>query len=492
MMKVPEDCSADTNTQNPNTKSSDFGTNGNKSPSNGSEVSSSSLKNHWQVSAKPFIPNNGAVMQGSQNVCGQEPPFSIYTPEQVGHTGTPMTSFFQAGNPLSPQDCYPFGEQSEYMFSSNCAEGHSHFSNLQNLCQWSNSVTPPNYMNQPSEFLEYVDLAQPYLPVYESPQSVNSQPTNSDAALLLQALAPPFWESPIPQAPRKKSITASTTYLSGDLKASIEKNHNRSNIRPKFGRMSLPALYHMKTIGVNTLRNMWASRVTVNIKHALPKDAEFFHPSDLWGRAVCIKDIHDSAKNIKHICNLLSNYGNIRIGMYFSEANCAVIVYDCTQGARNGVSYLNGLQLLGSCFKVTPWSHFDGLDPCYLFTYPEIYIPPVANRRFKKGVPKQANPVSATLHMCIFYPGRRRIVSTNDILQLLKDAGHPPLEIRRDNNTDNYNMWFVDFKKLSDALLVLMSCHDSQFEDGNIRISFTKSKRALQERADCRPQFYHQ
>jgi hypothetical protein len=274
-------------------------------------------------------------------------------------------------------------------------------------------------------------------------------------------------------------------YLCSATQVSTAANHEQANLRIQLGRLAVQSYLYCSGLDAQTARTTWGHRILAIYKHHTHAQGQYLQTADLCQRAVCIYGIHPNVMNVKKLCNLLSNYGNICFGMYFKEANFAFVMYECQQGAQNGIHYLQNMRWLRKWLQICPWSHFDGLDPCYLFAYPGIYVPPIGHRRFKQGIPKKANSVSATLHICIFYPARRRVVSSNDILSFLRKAGYDPLEIRRDSNPENQNMWFVDFKKLSDSILALMTCHDSQFEDGNIRISFTKSRRALQERDKC-------
>lgn len=181
--------------------------------------------------------------------------------------------------------------------------------------------------------------------------------------------------------------------------------------------------------------------------------------------------------SLKQICSLFSNYGNINFGVSFKSSDSAFIMYSTHLGAELGLQHLKTLTLRGRKVKIDKIQHFDGLDPCQLSEHPEIYLPPQSNKRFKQEVPKQANAVSSTLHVCIFYGGKRRIVSNNELSEHFKAFGVSPQQLRRDPNPEHFNMWFMDFKTNSEAIICLMKAHDSPFEDGNVRISFTKSKK---------------
>lgn len=282
------------------------------------------------------------------------------------------------------------------------------------------------------------------------------------------------------EQPKLAKTKAQRTYLSEKRLLPVAQNHGADNVSIREGRGADTCELAAAAADPRWLRRLWAVRVMAVARHLLAGSVDPFSWTDFCRRAVVVQNIHENALQVKSVCNLLSNYGNICFGLLFRECKTAVVLYECQQGAINGIHYLNGLYFCGEQLRISGWTHFEGLDPCYLFAYPDAYVPPSCNRRFKKGIPAKTNKVSPTLHICIFYPSRRRVVSTNDMLKKLKSIGFPPLEIRRDTNPENQNMWFVDFKKLSDALQVLMLCHDSRFEDGNIRISFTKSKRAYQ------------
>jgi len=180
---------------------------------------------------------------------------------------------------------------------------------------------------------------------------------------------------------------------------------------------------------------------------------------------------------IKEISSLFSNYGNIHFGMSFKTSDVLLIMYTTSAGAQLGLQYLKSLNLRGKRANIVLLSNFDGLDPCHLEAPPSIYVPPFANRRFKQEVPNQANAISSTLHVCVFYPGKRRVVTNSEMTDHFKSFGVIPQQLRRDPNPDHSNMWFIDFKNNSEAVICLMRAHDSPFEDGNVRISFTKSKK---------------
>lgn len=188
-----------------------------------------------------------------------------------------------------------------------------------------------------------------------------------------------------------------------------------------------------------------------------------------------IKGAGSANVTIQNLCNLCSNYGNVEAGLMNIEKKYSLIKFTSHEGALLAKKHLNKFSLGGTKLSVILSSQeldLKGQNSPHC----QIYVPNVSCRRFKHEIPAHANPISRTLHVCIFFNHKRRMVRDGEVLQLISEHCSP-IRIQRDSNKDNLNMWFVEFFGIAQATQVLMRCHDLAFEDGNLRISFTKTKR---------------
>lgn len=198
--------------------------------------------------------------------------------------------------------------------------------------------------------------------------------------------------------------------------------------------------------------------------------------SDQISQVLYIKGTDPAKVSIRDLCNLFSNYGNLEIGFLQTEKQFALIKYSSLAGSTLGMKHLNRLTLHGKKLSIF-YSHFCDIEETRYMNMKEFFVPDSSCRRFRSGVPAQANPVSRTLHVCVFFTHKRRLVRDSEVLACIARAGSP-IRTQRDANKDNINMWFMEFADTQAALEVLMKCHDEHFEDGNLRISFTKTRKA--------------
>ena len=192
-------------------------------------------------------------------------------------------------------------------------------------------------------------------------------------------------------------------------------------------------------------------------------------------KVLYIKGADPEKVSIRELCNLFSNYGNLEIGFLQTGKQFALVKYSSLEGASLGMNYLNRIQLHEKKLSIF-YSHFNDIEETKYINKKEFFVPEASCRRYKSGVPAQANPVSRTLHVCVFFNHKRRFVKDFEILDLIERISKP-IRVQRDSNKDNVNMWFMEFSDIQSALDALMKCHDEQFEDGNLRISFTKTRR---------------
>jgi RNA recognition motif. (a.k.a. RRM, RBD, or RNP domain) len=189
-----------------------------------------------------------------------------------------------------------------------------------------------------------------------------------------------------------------------------------------------------------------------------------------------IKGTDPAKVSIRDLCNLFSNYGNLEIGFLQTDKQFALIKYSSLAGSALGMKHLNRLMLHGKKLSIF-YSHFGDIEETRYMNMKEFFVPDSSCRRFRSGVPAQANPVSRTLHICVFFTHKRRLVRDTEVLECIARVA-APIRIQRDSNKDNINMWFMEFADTQSAVEVLMKCHDEHFEDGNLRISFTKTRKA--------------
>jgi hypothetical protein len=197
--------------------------------------------------------------------------------------------------------------------------------------------------------------------------------------------------------------------------------------------------------------------------------------SNQISQVLYIKGTDPAKVSIRDLCNLFSNYGNLEIGFLQTDKQFTLIKYSSLAGSALGMKHLNRLMLHGKKLSIF-YSHFGDIEETRYMNMKEFFVPDASCRRFRSGVPAQANPISRTLHVCVFFTHKRRLVRDAEVLECIARVSKP-IRTQRDANKDNINMWFMEFADTHSAVEVLMKCHDEHFEDGNLRISFTKTRK---------------
>ena len=188
-----------------------------------------------------------------------------------------------------------------------------------------------------------------------------------------------------------------------------------------------------------------------------------------------VKGVNPEKVSVQELCNLFSNYGNVEMGVMHKDKDFALIKYTTVQGAEMGLEQLDKVRILGFRMSIF-FSKYEKIMEKRYLNNKEYYIPDPNHRRFKKDVPTQVNPISRTLHLCVFQSNPRKIISDKNILNFVSNYAECS-RIRRDINTTQKNMWFAEFKSRASAIYVLMKLHDAYYEDGNVRVSFTRTKK---------------
>ena len=211
------------------------------------------------------------------------------------------------------------------------------------------------------------------------------------------------------------------------------------------------------------------------VQSLLDKCGEDGLKSKLLTRVLFVKGMNPANVSIQDLCNLFSNYGNVEKGIMHLDRKFALIQYSSNEGAISGLKHCNRLQVQGGKLSVF-YSHLNQLQDEAQDGSLEQYSQDQSCKRFKNHVPKQANPVSRTLHVCIFFATKRRYVQDSELIDLLSSVA-TPVRIQRDTNTENLNMWFIEYPDQSTATEVLMKRHNLRFEEANLRISYTCTRR---------------
>lgn len=174
---------------------------------------------------------------------------------------------------------------------------------------------------------------------------------------------------------------------------------------------------------------------------------------------------------LRHVYNLFSNYGDIEECVR-DEATVYCEYHD-VRGARAAKEHLHLREVRSQTIRV---SFAPQAVLARLSSRDALLHASPSRRRFKNSSPKQANKVSKHLHISIFFSKNRRPVADQELVSLFPRA-YAPVGLRRDKNKDNCNMWFLDFASEEAAMEVLMEFHNSTFESGNLRVSYTSSNR---------------
>ena len=205
------------------------------------------------------------------------------------------------------------------------------------------------------------------------------------------------------------------------------------------------------------------------------KKSKLTQKSSKSSTVLYVKGVDPNRVEIQDLCNLFSNYGNVEMGVMHKNKDFALIKYTTVRGAELGLEQLNKVSIFGFRMSIF-FSKYEQIMEKRYHNNKEYCVPDPEYRRFKNEVPTQVNPISRTLHICIFQPNPKRVISESDVQKLISPFADCS-RLQRDQNSSQLNMWFAEFQSRASAVLVLMKLHDSKFENGNIRVSFTRTKK---------------
>ncbi len=252
-----------------------------------------------------------------------------------------------------------------------------------------------------------------------------------------------------------------------------ELNHDISNIRLNLGRHFQHAVPQLPQEAQRTeeQKDPEAETSTENKK----KKSKQPQKSSKSSTVLYVKGVDPDRVEIRDLCNLFSNYGNVEMGVMHKNKDFALIKYTTVRGAELGLEQLNKVSVFGFRMSIF-FSKYEQIMEKRYHNNKEYCIPDPEYRRFKNEVPTQVNPISRTLHICIFQPNPKRVISESDVQKLISPFAECS-RLQRDQNSSQLNMWFAEFQSRASAVLVLMKLHDAKFDNGNIRVSFTRTKK---------------
>lgn len=263
---------------------------------------------------------------------------------------------------------------------------------------------------------------------------------------------------------------------------SISRNHFCENIR----------LNQEDTKKSSTFYNS----ALLHSSHLLSVTGKAWTIDSLPSKCIIAKGLDIHRVNIREFYNLMRNYGNVDFIFVHPEKRMAFLQYQFVEGAKQAMRFCSKFNARGKVIKLH-YAMLQGLDTLLrgecknpdLINLPKKFFssnllrsltfnPSPDCQRFKFGFPAKANPLSRTLHVSIFFSSQRRFVETSELAALLTRLGlQLPVRMQRDQNKDNQNMWFLEWKDVIASLETLFRCHDMPFESGNLRVSFTRSNR---------------
>ena len=222
--------------------------------------------------------------------------------------------------------------------------------------------------------------------------------------------------------------------------------------------------------------NQGTQQVTFFLKKGSKGGENPSKPQEMLTESKCVRvDIKgDRVFEVRELCNLFTNYGNIELALVSQDLKQAFLYYVSPIGAQYAYRYLNNITILRTHFAVR-LLEFDAAHHAQRNLEMVKYFP---KKRFSAkgaGVPFQVNPPSRTLHVTYSREQEDRLISDQQILELLSTFG-APLRIKRESSKHcQVNMWFVEFSDEAIAVRVLMTAHYRSFQGGTVRLSFTKT-----------------
>ena len=178
---------------------------------------------------------------------------------------------------------------------------------------------------------------------------------------------------------------------------------------------------------------------------------------------------------LHELSNLFSVSGEVAYTLYYREAKSAVIIMKDQVDVSTCIKQLHMCTIKQQKLSVRNYKHFEGLDPCYLYCQPEVFVPRSSYRRFKQDMPELTQGLTHCLLVHVTGCDDLRI-DDQSLLKLLYTNETKPKEVRRATDLNKTNMWFVKYNRKEQAMLAVMKLQGSSCEQGIVRISFTKSK----------------
>ena len=192
------------------------------------------------------------------------------------------------------------------------------------------------------------------------------------------------------------------------------------------------------------------------------------------GRSIArVEGIDFRVASPKELSNLFTNYGNVDRSITFPKRGEMYFCFVSQLGVQNAIDHLHGLPLGDGFLNISTSSKRDVIQLASLNEH-SFYLP---RKRFSSkgtGLPNWVNPVSRTLHVTFHHDCEDFILDDHKLFIALS-LYSKPIRIKREANKKKRNMWFVEFMSDLDGVIVVMKQHNQPYEDGTLRISFTKT-----------------
>src|SRR3990167_2926799 len=273
-------------------------------------------------------------------------------------------------------------------------------------------------------------------------------------------------------------------YLAPEVLSEVAKRGMQYCIHPPKEQNNSPSCHLSITLGYRKKR--WAQHFR---QTKLKEIVGIQRDSDIDRLTSCMMFVVGFDREVfqlHELSNLFTLYGDVSYALDYREADIVVLGMGSIEAIEKSRRYLHKRTLNKSQIFLHRFADFEGLDPCYLYCQPEVFVPRSSYRRFKQDMLEMSIGVSRALQFFVT-TNDDRVFSDDAFFEFVSSLEARPNEVRRVIAPDKPNMWFAKYNRREKAIMVLMKLQGLPCKGGIVRISFTKSKVFMKNRPGGNP-----
>ena len=272
--------------------------------------------------------------------------------------------------------------------------------------------------------------------------------------------------------PPRKQTVSNKEYLSPQLLAEVSTRCEEYTL----GNEHTKQANYLPFIFTGSKRHVWTQRLTdLHLLRDPPHDSKHQTDTSFTSCMMFVVGFDREVFQLHELSNLFSVNGDVWYILYYREAKACFVVVKNAEQVNMCVKQLHKVTIRNQELQVRKHKHFEGLDPCYLYCQPEVFVPRSSYRRFKQDMPELTIGLSRVLLVHVTGCDEQR-VEDDQLMKLLYSIKVRHHEVRRLIAAGRYNMWFVKYNRREKAAIAVMKLQGAKCHEGIVRISFTKSK----------------